>query len=296
MPSEIMNRIMNLGNLSVKSLKSLRLTCKKILPVATARLFDTVILLPKANSILKMRNVFLDQGGLKDHVRRVIYCIGEGQHYDPPVFVEDFLPAHKQKIVNILLKESLRLPGLRAANKDLMLFKFPNITSAEVQFDSLPPVEASWWDDAFDSEDEDQFHLEDALCSAQHEMDKILKTCYRSVAHLKSLTVVNLPNYTLHFTHDPKSKFNKILQGLDELHISVDTMVDTQRQIANSRAGFLGHLMSDWIGPCATNLTSLSLHMKGYWGMYLTDNIVDLKLPKLRKLCLWNWYALQSIV
>lgn len=112
---------------------------------------------------------------------------------------------------------------------------------------------------------------------------------------MHNLTIVNLPNHPMHITHDKKFKFNKMMKALRELHLSVDTMASSQRQFLGPKLSLLGHYVDCWLKPTTNNLTSLSLHMKSYWGPFYGLSFQALEFAKLRHLTLWNFAFLYEV-
>src|ERR1700761_707567 len=215
----------------------------------------------------------LKNNNLNDIVRRVVYCTGACSSDR----IDNQYQPHLEK------------------KKDLSLFRFGNINAVEIHLADFCPFRErllspqppeDWADvETLEDPDEEQNHINEANTW----MERLLSKVYRNFTTLTSLTILNLPNFPLHITHDPKAKFKPLIQRLSELHLSIDTMIHNKRLFDLGRVSYITHLCTDWIQPCAARLTSLSIHMKSYWGVRLKPTLEDLYFPKLRQLTLWSF-------
>jgi hypothetical protein len=298
LPVEIVEKV--LGQLAISDLKNLRLTCKAIEHLAARHVFNTCILQPKGSSIKKMCQLYKNDR-LKDHVRCVVYCVMDGW-YD---CMGDFEFSGDESIPSehTLEKDPWLYERLLEKKRDLLLFRFNDIKSVEIQFHPFHKFRSYWrlrdmqlihFDYDIVEDDSDMMESqteEEAICFAHDWLDKFFSTIYKSGTRkrLTSLTITNLINYPLHLSHDPSSKFRPLLRRLKELHLSIDTMTDGIRQNDVGRARFIDHLCNDWFPHCSERLTSLTLHMTSYWGPCLSNDFEDLRFPRLRHLTLWNY-------
>lgn len=262
LPPELLHCIVRLLP-DITDLKNLRVTCKAIAPAVALQLFSTVVLKPNCESIKRMNHI-LKNNNLNGIVRHVVYCpyaCSNGR-------------INKRYLRHLVNK------------RDLLLFRFGNIDAVEIHLAKFFPFP---FDSVFEEDEEDDDYEEDHINKANAWMQRLLSKVYRNVTTLTSLTILNLPNFPLHITHDPKAKFKPLIQGLSELHLSIDTMIYNKRQVDLRRIPYITHLCTDWIQPCASRLTSLSIHMKSYWGICLKPTLEDLYFPKLRQLTLWSF-------
>jgi hypothetical protein len=261
LPFEILNLIVRqLG--CTTDLKNLRQTCKTIATIVSPELFSTVIMMPDAESIDKMRQL-LESPDLTGLVRRVVYYIKELTAEDDEL--EDY--------------DELRHFWLVQKRKDLLLFKFRNVSEVEFRFEEflLPPIRDDWLDD------------EDFIKYANGWMRRLVSSVHANVTSVTSLTVTKIPAYPLCITHNPRTKFKPLMRRLQELHLSIDSMAYTQRRVHVGAIKFTDHLCKEWISLCSAQLTSLSIHMTCYWGIETMPSIEELRLPNLRQLTLWKY-------
>jgi hypothetical protein len=292
LPVELVDKI--LGLLGISDLKSLRLSCKAVEQLASRYVFNTCVLKPNVDSIKKMCQLYKNDR-LNGHVRRVVYCVLDSWFDDSG----DFSVSDDTSLASGIGRDLYLYDRLLEKKRDLALFRFKKIDSVEIQFVKFEEFRASYRlrDSIFFDEDDldsmvDGHQTETDVIDFSHEwLDKLLSSIHKSrvVKRLKSPTIINLVNYPLHLTHDPNAKFKVVLKSLKELHLSINTMTEGIRQLDIDRARFIDHLCYAWLPHCAERLTTLTLHMTGYWGPCPSNDFEELRFPKLRHLTLWNY-------
>ena len=265
--------------------KAFRLTCKRMMPMATRRLFSHVHLLPTADSANKARAILGNEVLMPlvttisiktslDDVDHPTWDIESWADDDP----ED--PDYEEHGIEIDGEVSRQFKALL---NDIGLFK--NLRRVELKFD---------WEVVGLHGEESGNHKE-----WQEYREPFLRSVFSALNHLDhpatkvhSLSICNLHDVSDYETLK-SDNFKAVLSRIDTLELLIATEEESaspENDIAfPERHQFFGtDLIEFWLAPVQHNLVSLKIYSNCYWGYLPKCDLRQLHFPKLKSLAFGN--------
>lgn len=270
--------------------RALRSSCKRLVPLATKRLFSHVHLLPTTESAKKARAILEDkelmplvtsisiQASLEEwdcnsdvHPNWDVpdYCAGDPEYAEDAEFGIEI-----NGVLSRTFKDMLADVGL-----------FTNLRRVELTFD---------WEVTSGGDDDSGNHKEwteyrepffknvlGALNHSDHPAEKVHSL---SICNLHDLT-----NYDIMRSED----FKTVISRLDTLELSIATQEEDacpEREIEiPERHRFFGKdLIEFWLAPTQQNLVGLKIYSNCYWGYLPRCDFRPLHFPRLKRLAFGN--------
>lgn len=268
LPVELQRECLQL--LDVPSLKSLRLTSKSTLVLATEALFRIVNVLPNEESAEKYHYV-LKNKKLKSLVRRVIFNTAE-------------YPNETKE----LEQEEPQLPASYEAAM-LQMGEFPRLKEVELKFARMCAVIRSYrsCNEVRETEDFRAHVLQDLFFAGLNHPE-------HPAVGVESLTIKNLQDATCDDVYE-SGDFQMVLSRLKELHLQIATEVEVAapEHSINKRAChvmFNNDLFNRWLKPAQHQLTRLTIYGTDcLWGLYPFCDLRSVHFPRLKSLSLGNF-------
>jgi hypothetical protein len=266
--------------------QALRLTCKRLAPLVTKRLFSHVYLLPTTDSANKARSI-LENKNLMPLVTTISIKASlddsdEHPTWDVISWADDDLENPDQEEYGYEINGELSHVYKRMLN-DIGLFG--NLRRVEVIFD---------WEVACEDHDPSGNHKE-----WTEYRDPFLKNVFAALNHpnhpaakMHSLCVRNLQdlsNYELMKSDD----FKTVISRLDTLELSIateecDASPESEIDCPERHVFFGKDLIKYWLAPIQPKLVNLKLYSNCYWGYLPKCDFRPLHFPHLKSLAFGN--------
>jgi hypothetical protein len=266
--------------------RALRLTCKRMTPIATKNLLSHVHLLPTTESAKKARAILTNdnlmplvtvvsiKASLGDVIPDIwpVWDMPDDWRKDRPEYADE-------------TKHGLETNGVLSSAFKTMLNNiglFENLRRVELKFDWQVRGLASWDDDGNHRERTEyrepflkNFFL--ALNHPEHPASKV-----------HSLSICNLHDLSNHRTLRSED-FKAVLSRIDNLELAIATeelKAGPEREIeCPERHQFFGTDLIDlWLAPVQHNLVNLKLYSNCYWGYLPKCDLRKLRFPRLKGL------------
>jgi hypothetical protein len=266
--------------------RALRLTCKRLTPIATKNLLSHVHLLPTTESAKKARAIleneklmpFVTVVSIKSSLENVtpdiwpVWDVPDDWRKDRPEYADE-------------TKHGLEINGVLSSAFKTMLDNiglFKNLRRVELKFEWQVRGLASW--------DDDGNHKE-----RTEYREPFLRNFFRALNHpehpaskVQSLSICNLHDLSNHETLRSED-FKVVLSRVDNLELGIATeerKAGPEREIEYSeRHQFFGTDLIDlWLAPVQHNLVNLKLYSNCYWGYLPKCDLRKLRFPRLKGL------------
>lgn len=272
------------------SARALRLTCKRLVPLATKRLFSHVHLLPTTESAKKARAILEDKELMPLLTTVSIVTSLENWTSDVDPHPEWDVPSYDRDNPDFAdeSKHGLETNGvLSRAFKDMLsdVGLFKNLRRVELKFDHEVvgnDDDASGHHKEWTEYREPFFrHILAALNHSEHPADKVHSL---SIANLHDLT-----NYDTMRSED----FKAVISRLDTLELLVatqdeDASPEHEIEFAERHRFFGKDLVEFWLAPSQQNLVNLKLYSTCYFGYLPKCDLRGIHFPHLKTLALGN--------
>ncbi|KAM0700435.1 hypothetical protein Q7P35_012156 [Cladosporium inversicolor] len=270
----------------ISATRALRLTCKRMIRIATKGLFAHVHLLPTTASANKAR-VILENEDLMPLVTTISIRASLENHnskkrptWGIPGWPEDNFD-YNGAIHGIEI-DGLLSPTFKKMLNDIGLFK--NLRRVDLKFDWEVKVDGSWDDSGNHKESQEyrDLFLQNFLRALNHPEHPASKVHGLSICNLQDLS-----DYEILGSED----FKSVLSRLDTLELNIATEerpTGRDQEIAYpERHQFFGADLVDlWLAPVQHNLVSLKLYSNCYWGYLPKCDLRKLHFPRLKRLAL----------
>jgi hypothetical protein len=266
--------------------RALRLTCKRIIPIATKNLFSHVHLLPTTQSAKKARAI-LENEDLMPLVTTISIKASFGDvipdiwpEWNVPDDWRKNRPDYADETKNGIETNGVLSSAVKTMLNDIGLFK--NLRRVELRFDWQVRGLFSW--------DDDGNHKE-----RTEYREPFLKNFFRALNHpehpaskVHSLSICNLHDLSNYETLRSQD-FKAVLSRIDNLELNIATeerKAGPEREIEYpERHQFFGTDLIDlWLAPVQHNLVHLKLYRNCYWGYLPKCDLRKLRFPRLKGL------------
>lgn len=265
--------------------RALRLTCKRMMPMATGRLFSHVHLLPTTDSANKARTI-LENKELMPLVTTISIqtSLEDVEHHtwDVESWADDDLEDPNQEEYGVEINGE---PShvFKALLSDIGLFK--NLRRIELKFDWEVEGPSGYgggnhreW-----TEYREPF-LRNVLRALNHPEHPASKVHSLSICNLQDIS-----NYNILRSDD----FKAVVSRLDTLELAIATQYEDASPESSielpERHRFFGKdLVEFWLAPVQQNLVNLKIYSNCYWGYLPKCDLRPLHFPLLKSLAFGN--------
>lgn len=267
---------------------ALRLTCKRMVPIATKTLFSHVHLLPTTESTKKARAILENENLIPLVTVVSIKASPENvtpdtlPAWDVPDDWRKNRPEYAYETKHGLETNGVLSSAFKTMLNDIGLFK--NLRRVELKFDWQVRGLASW--------DDDGNHRE-----RTEYREPFLRNFFRALNNpehpalkVHSLSISNLHDLSNHETLRSED-FKAVLSRIDGLELGIATeerKAGPEHEIEYpERHQFFGTDLIDlWLAPVQHNLVNLKLFSNCYWGYLPKCDLLKLRFPRLKGLAL----------